>query len=204
MSKNASGTRKKILDAAQELILTHGYGGTSLSTILERTDVTKGAFFHHFDSKKDLAYEVIDRYAEADAATLEEFVARADKLSRDPLQQILILIGLYEESFEKEGAAPSGCLFASYSYQAGLFDERTNALVQEAFEHWQDVIVPKFEAAMAVHPPRIDVSAEDLSMMGLAIFEGSLILTRTFGRSDVPVAQLRQYRNYIELVFGIV
>lgn len=190
------------MDAAQELILSQGYGGTSLNSILDRTDVTKGAFFHHFESKKDLAYAVIERYAENDTTTLEAFVKRAEKLSRDPLQQILILITLYEESLSEDGGPPSGCLFASYSYQAGLFDERTNDLVKGAFQHWQDVMIPKFEAAIETHPPRIEVAAEELSMLGLSVFEGGLVLSRTFKRKDVLAAQLHHYRNYIELVFG--
>lgn len=204
MTRDATGTRTNIMDAAEELILSQGYGGTSLSAILERTEVTKGAFFHHFGSKKDLAFAVIERYAEADAAMLEAFVKRAEKLSRDPLQQVLILIALYEESLLAEAGPPSGCLFASYSYQAGLFDERTNNLVAGAFQHWQDVITPKFEAAIGAHPPRIEVSAEELSMFGLSAFEGGLVLLRTFKRDDVLAAQLRHYRNYIELVFGEV
>lgn len=204
MARNASSTRTRILDAAQELILSKGYGGTSLNSILDRTDVTKGAFFHHFESKKALAYAVIERYAEADRAMLEAFVERAEKLSRDPLQQILILITLYEESMSEDGGPPSGCLFASYSYQAGLFDERTNNLVQGAFQHWQDVMMPRFEAAIEAHPPRIDVSAEQLAMLGLSVFEGGLVLSRTFKREDVLAAQLHHYRNYVELVFGEV
>lgn len=202
MTRDAAGTRTRILDAAQELILSQGYGGTSLNSILDRTDVTKGAFFHHFESKKELAFAVMERYAEADAATLDAFVSRAEKLSRDPLQQILILLTLYEESISAEAGPPSGCLFASYSYQAGLFDEQTNDLVTGAFQHWQDVITPKFEAAIHRHPPRIEVSAEELSMLGLSVFEGGLVLSRSFKSDEVLAAQLHHYRNYIELVFG--
>jgi TetR/AcrR family transcriptional repressor of nem operon len=204
MTRDAAGTRTKILDAAEALIFSRGYGGTSVSAILERTDVTKGAFFHHFDSKRDLAYAVIERYAQRDGAMLDAFAARAEKLSRDPLQQILILITLYEETVTEQDGAPPGCLFASYSYQAGLFDERTNRLVRDAFGHWQDVVAPRFEAAIRAHPPRIEVSADELAMQGLSIFEGGLVLSRTFGRQDVLATQLRHYRNYVELLFGEV
>ena len=48
-------TRGKIIDAAVEMFNDGGYSSTGLGDIVERTGMTKGALYHHFNSKEALA-----------------------------------------------------------------------------------------------------------------------------------------------------
>lgn len=57
-SEQAAETREAILAAARTLFAEHGYAGASIAVIVEAAGVTKGALFHHFDSKEDLFVEV--------------------------------------------------------------------------------------------------------------------------------------------------
>ena len=54
-------TRRKIIDAAVELFNDGGYSSTGLGDIVERTGMTKGALYHHFNSKEALAVAIIDQ-----------------------------------------------------------------------------------------------------------------------------------------------
>jgi len=53
-------TRRKIVDAAVELFNDVGYANTGLGDIVERAGLTKGALYHHFNSKEALAVAIID------------------------------------------------------------------------------------------------------------------------------------------------
>src|SRR3984957_7098085 len=53
-------TRRKILDAAIDVFGDVGYAAAGWSTIIERTGMTKGALYHHFDSKESLASAIIE------------------------------------------------------------------------------------------------------------------------------------------------
>jgi AcrR family transcriptional regulator len=53
-------TRRKILDAAIDVFGEVGYAAAAWSTIIERTGMTKGALYHHFDSKESLASAIIE------------------------------------------------------------------------------------------------------------------------------------------------
>jgi AcrR family transcriptional regulator len=53
-------TRRKILDAAIEVFGEVGYAAAAWGTIIERTGMTKGALYHHFDSKESLASAIIE------------------------------------------------------------------------------------------------------------------------------------------------
>src|SRR5512135_1308764 len=53
--------RKEILDAAQRLVYTKGYEQMSIQDILNDLQISKGAFYHYFDSKGDLLEALIER-----------------------------------------------------------------------------------------------------------------------------------------------
>ena len=57
--ERAERTRTAILDAAAEVIEERGFTGASLSDILARAGVTKGALYFHFSSKEELAHALV-------------------------------------------------------------------------------------------------------------------------------------------------
>src|ERR1700740_1406349 len=59
----SEATRRKILDAAVEVFTEVGYAAADRGTIIERTGMTKGAFYHHFDSMESLASAIIEEGA---------------------------------------------------------------------------------------------------------------------------------------------
>jgi AcrR family transcriptional regulator len=57
--ERAERTRTTILDAAAEVIEERGFAGASLSDILAKAGVTKGALYFHFSSKEELAQALV-------------------------------------------------------------------------------------------------------------------------------------------------
>lgn len=202
MPRDGTGTRERLLDAAERLVLSHGFAGTSVDAILAEAGVTKGAFFHHFPSKAALAHALVERYAAADAAHLETTMERAERLARDPLEQLLLFVGLCEEEMAELAEAPPGCLFASYCYEAQLFDVDTHALIRRAVVAWRGRLGAKLREAAERHPPRLEVDPDVLADLLWVIFEGAFVLARTTGERGAVATQLRHYRNYLELLFA--
>ena len=56
----SEATRRKILDAAVEVFNEVGFAAADRGAIIERTGMTKGAFYHHFDSMESLASAIIE------------------------------------------------------------------------------------------------------------------------------------------------
>ena len=48
-----------------------GYRATSLDQVIAESSSSKGAFFHHFSSKSDLALQLTERYVASDLANLD-------------------------------------------------------------------------------------------------------------------------------------
>jgi AcrR family transcriptional regulator len=58
-------TRRRILDAAIDVFGEVGYAAAGWNTIIERTGMTKGALYHHFESKESLASAIIEEGSDA-------------------------------------------------------------------------------------------------------------------------------------------
>ena len=203
MPKDGRETKVKILDAAESLVLKYGFGATSIDQILERTAITKGAFFYHFKNKADLAHALIDRYVTRDNELLHSLVQRAEGLSRDPLQQYLLFIGLLEETLRELTEPLPGCLIASFTYQFQEFDSRTQTAVVNGFKEWQKVLGEKLREANNKYTPSIQLEPSEVIDNLLSLFEGGVILSKMYEQSSVLAEQLRHHRNYVELLYDV-
>ncbi|WP_327087187.1 TetR/AcrR family transcriptional regulator [Nonomuraea sp. NBC_01738] len=101
-------TRRTLLAESRKLFAAHGYGAVRLAEIVRAAGVTKGALYHHFDSKSALFKAVLGQVheevgakvaatADAEDGPWEQFTAgcRAFLLaSTDPdVQQIMLIDG---------------------------------------------------------------------------------------------------------------
>ncbi|MHB1317861.1 MAG: TetR/AcrR family transcriptional regulator [Anaerolineae bacterium] len=69
-------TRASILGAAQAAFGELGYDRASVAEVCLRAGVTKGAFYHHFESKQALFFELLDGWLEDMDARLDAFAGQ--------------------------------------------------------------------------------------------------------------------------------
>jgi TetR/AcrR family transcriptional repressor of nem operon len=201
MPRDGSVTKTAIMDTAEALIMGRGFAATSVDEVIEAAGLTKGAFFYHFKSKAELAHALVERFAVRDAAQLEDKLARAERLSREPLQQALIFVGLFQEEMARLADPGVGCLFASYCYEAQLFDDAILAIIRDAMGLWRTRFGAKLQEVIDRHPPRLPVTADGLADLMNTVFEGAFLMSRMFGDATLVAGQLEHYRNYLELLF---
>lgn len=204
MSAAAAGSRKtreKILAAAEPIVLAQGFVGTSLDDILKATSLTKGAFFHYFKGKAELASALVERYAGNHYALFEHLAAEADARSDDPLESTLYFLRRFEDFMGALVKPHAGCVFAAYTHERGQFDDSIRGFIAESLKRWTALYEKRFEAIEARYRPRLPVSAAELAEMIVTIIEGGLILSKSYGDARLVARQARQFRNYLELLF---
>ena len=81
----SSSTKRALIEVATSQFTDHGYGGTSLDTIVAGARVTKGALYHHFSGKQGV-FEAVFVKVEDDAAKRIKASLRG---SRDPWEKAL-------------------------------------------------------------------------------------------------------------------
>ncbi len=201
MPRNGAATRNRILDFAQDLVLNQGYAGTSIENVIGKAGLTKGAFFYHFKSKAALAEALIARFAEADRQEFTELMEKAESMSRDPLHQLLVFVGLHAETMAKLDTVYPGCLYAAYCYESGLLEETHIRAAAGAMRFWRERVSEKIGEILKDYRPKIEIDPESLADHLLVTYEGAFILSRTLNEPMLVAQQLLQFRNYLEILF---
>jgi len=202
VSKTGDNARERILEAAKSLVMTQGFAGTSIDDILNRAGLTKGAFFHYFKGKGDLARVLVQRHAREDLALFEEFAARAEAKSADPLEQIFRFLEAFE-AYISDSADPSpGCMYAVYTYESMQFEPSIRDFVADTLRQWTSIYVRKFQEVLDRYKPVLPVTARQLAEMIVSVIEGGLVLQRAYGDVRLTSRQSQQFRNYLELLFA--
>lgn len=201
MNKKSYKTKEKIVDAARSLILDYGFAGTTIDDIIEQAGVSKGAFFHYFPNKNELGYILVQQYAEGDAEHLNQNLKKAEELSDDPLQQLLILVKLFEQEMKSLQEPFPGCLFASYLNNSELFDEKTLGIIRESMLTWRSRLLGKLKEVVKQYPPQQEIDLESLADMMMVTFEGAFVLSQSLTDTQIIARQLFHYHLYLKLLF---
>ena len=83
--------RAQILDAAERLFFEKGYDRTSVQDILDALGMSKGGFYHYFDSKESVLRSVSERRAES---RFEKLSSELYGVRRSPVERLNLLLGM--------------------------------------------------------------------------------------------------------------
>lgn len=84
--EQGQATRKALIETAKRLFAERGYEDTSVDAVLERAGVSRGALYHHFETKRALFEAVLDT-VEAEVA---ERIATAAGQVEDPVEALRV------------------------------------------------------------------------------------------------------------------
>jgi TetR/AcrR family transcriptional repressor of nem operon len=197
----AAPSRERILEAAQRLAIERGFAATSVDAVLASAGASKGAFFHHFPTKSALGHALLERYAEADAATLDELMSTAEAEHDDPADQLIAFLRSFERVADELAPEQPGCLFVSFIYESGLGGDGVDDVVQRSIREWRGRILAKLEA-IARRPSFPPVDLPSLADQVFTIFEGAFLLARALDDPTALRRQLEHLRHYVELLAG--
>ncbi|MFC1782541.1 TetR/AcrR family transcriptional regulator [Planctomycetota bacterium] len=139
-AKRGARTREDIVGAATRLFALHGYFNTSLNDILEAASISKGAFYHHFHRKKELALAALQRLQADYEQELFEPVrveAEPDQRWRLMLKKIVAL----NQSGQWDHCLMLARLAQETARQEGLFPEQVAQALNRLIDFWRELIV---------------------------------------------------------------
>jgi len=108
-------TRQALVDSALYLFEREGFDRTTLQQIVSRAKLTKGAFYHHFESKEDLLWRIQDEYID----TQLEIVNGIVKEYESPVDRVRELIKISLQGV------------TSYRAQVAIFNQERRHLTGE-------------------------------------------------------------------------
>ena len=130
--RDPEGTRARLLAAGFEEVYQHGFQAASVDDVLRRLRLTKGAFFHHFSSKLEFGYALVD---EVIADMIRAQWVTALSTSPDPLETIGVA---FEAGARELSKAPVnlGCPLNNLAQEMSPLDDGFRLRTQRVFELW--------------------------------------------------------------------
>jgi TetR/AcrR family transcriptional regulator, transcriptional repressor for nem operon len=191
-------TKNRLLEAALRVIRTKGYSATTVDDICEAATLTKGAFFHHFTSKEQLALSAAGYFASmADSI----FSSAPYRSLPDPVDRLLGYVDFRKQILQ--GGLPAyTCLLGT--------------MVQETYET-HPAICQACDACISEHAATVEAdiaeamrdrgmiaewTAESLAYYTQAVIQGAFVLAKAKNGPEIAAACLDHLHRYLEFLFG--
>ncbi|WP_455199398.1 TetR/AcrR family transcriptional regulator [Kaarinaea lacus] len=197
-------TRENVLDIAQTLMLEKGFSGTSIDEIIEESGLTKGGFFYHFESKNDLAKQLMYKYQRDDADFFDTLLQRADELSEDPLQQMLIFLKLLAEAMGDLPGLHPGCLVANFTFYSQMLNDDVKNAAAETVVVWRNMFLDRINRINEKYTQKIETDNVQLADMLNSVIEGGIIVSRAQNDKNILPQHILLYRDYLRFIYGDV
>ena len=200
MARDGKPTRDKILAESKTLVFENGFSGTSIDQILERTGITKGAFFYHFKTKNALAKAMIEQFAAEDIKHLNDSLFKTKQDHKDPLERLKAFVQEFI-NFMSDINDPYSCLYASYTYEPSQFDKETLEHISETLLTWRAAMMRLINEVLEQYDTKVEIDLISLADHILVVFEGAFVVSKALGGRDQTAAHLKHLKNYFELIF---
>jgi TetR/AcrR family transcriptional regulator, transcriptional repressor for nem operon len=190
--------RRKLLDASFTVIRAKGYSATTVDDLCSAAGVSKGAFFHHFESKEALGVAAADHWSETTGAFFE--TAPYHKFA-DPLDRVLGYID-FRRSILRGAVGDFTCLAGTllqetYDTHPAIRDAAQRSVFDHAAHVARDVA-----AAVKARGMKPEWTPKSLALHTQAVLQGAFILAKATGSAAVAIEMVDHLRRYVELLFG--
>lgn len=191
-------TKTKLLNSALKLIRTQGFEATSVDDVCRDAGVTKGAFFHHFKSKEELAVISTRYWTDVTSAV---FASAPYHGFEDPLDQLIGYIDFRAQLLEGRTLPESTCLLGTMAQEQFVSNPAIRDACAMGIASHADAVAGMIHAAKARHAPRATWSAESLALHTQAVIQGAFVIAKAKDDAAFAADSIRHLRRYVELLF---
>lgn len=196
--KSKASAKARLLDAAVNVIRAKGYSATTVDELCQTAGVTKGAFFHHFESKEDLAVAAARHFSSmADGL----FATAPYRELADPVDRLLGYVD-FRKTLLRGEPQEFTCLLGTMVQEA----YQTHPEIRQACGRYlgEHIAMLELDIAEALRTYGGDGqwSAESLALHMQAVIQGAFIFAKAQKGPVVAAACLDHLRRYIQALFS--
>ena len=187
-------TRVRLVDSARYLFWERGFAGTSMAELLGHAGVNSGSFYHFFESKEALLRAVLEEYLQMLRPMV---VDPAFATTDEPVARIFAILAGYRERILQTDCK-YGCPLGRLALEIDPENRPAHKLIAENFQNWIGVVRECIEQVKDRLPRNTDADA--LSTYVLAVMEGSVMISRSYGSVEPFDRAVQQLREHFRLL----
>jgi len=186
-------TRQALIEAAFNEIHRNGFRAASLDNILTSTGVTKGALYHHFNSKTDLGYAVVEE-------SIGPFVEENWRPAAEAEDVISAAIQLCKRlTHERTDMGLSlGCPFNNLINEMSPVDEGFRTRLDTIQRNWRNGVIEALRRGQEKNAVRKDVVPADAAAFIIGAIEGCIGMGKATQSREFLEAGFRGLIDYLE------
>ena len=191
-------SKTRLLEAALQVIRAKGYSATRVEDVCEAAGLTKGSFFHHFDSKEALAMAAADYWSEVTSGL---FASAPYQAVADPVDRLLAYVD-FRKALLRGDLPDFTCLVGTMVQE--VYDTHPalrEACCQSITGH-AGTLVPMIEEGMRERGIQAEWTAESLALYMQATIQGAFILAKARHDVGIAAACIDHLHRYLELLFA--
>jgi TetR/AcrR family transcriptional repressor of nem operon len=189
--------RNRLLNAALRIIREKGYHATSVDELCAAAGVTKGAFFHYFRSKEDLAVAAAGHWS---MTTGGLFAVAPYHGFADPLDRVMGYLD-FRAALISGTTAEFTCLVGTMAQETFLTNPAIRDACFESIAGHAETLEADLGAAIELYGVSADVSAKGLALHIQAVLQGGFILAKAKNDPSVASTSIGYLRRYFALLF---
>ena len=189
-------TRQKLIDKGYELINMYGYHAISIDLIIKEVNLTKGAFYYHFDNKHHFIEAIIQERLEKEIHS--EFIEPINKrgnpifILSDLLQNKLI----NDNSLDQNLGSPITNMIVALSFEHN--DYNLKSQLCEVIDKWKIAIISLLYRGIEDGYLDRHINTESVAEFIVSSLEGVRTLKRTTNNKSLFYNYLEQFKNYLD------
>lgn len=196
-TKKTSATKEQLIQTAIELMLAKGYTATTVDEICEKAGITKGGFFHYFESKEDLGKAALEYFWQSQIRMIKEMPFHTIK---DPLKKLHGFLDSFADR-ARDPQITKSCLIGNFSQELSSTYPGIRSLCDEKFSLFADMLKLILDEAKQMYASRLRIDTKSLAEHFLAIFQGALILAKAKQDTKVIEENIEHFRQYVKTLF---
>lgn len=187
-----------LLDAAVKLILEKGYEAMRIDEVCAQAGLTKGALFHHFRNKEDLAMAAAEHFA---ARAAEISATTQYKVAEDGLGRLLAYVD-QRKSMMKGDLTDFTCLFGMMAQETYTTRPKIAAACGEHIVDHARTLERAITAAVQASATALPHEPIDLAIFIQAVVQGAFVVAKARGEPAIAWHCIDHLTQYLILLFG--
>jgi TetR/AcrR family transcriptional regulator, transcriptional repressor for nem operon len=189
--------RTRLLNASLNLVRQTGFAAMRVDDVCHAAGVSKGAFFHHFQSKEAFGVATAQHW---DDVTAPFFSSAPYHTYEDPLDQLIAYIDFRAQIIV--GEIPEfTCVVGTMVQEVHATHPAIRDACFNTINHHANTVLEMIKAAKTRHAPHASWSAESLALHTQAVIQGAFILAKAQNSAQIAKDTVLHLRRYIELLF---